>query len=70
MIIRMSIDVIAKQSLGIIEQHFFGSTLIGAGEQDWAKFYIFRMLGITFVTVCWRQMHFIMELLPDCFMFW
>lgn len=43
MIIRMSIDVIAKQSLGIIEQQFFGSTLIGAGEQDWATFYIFRM---------------------------
>ena len=43
MIIRMSIDAIAKHSLGIIEQQYFGSALIGAGEQDWAKFYDFRM---------------------------
>lgn len=41
MIIRMSIDTIAKHSLGILEQQYFGSALIGAGETDWAKYYDF-----------------------------
>jgi len=41
MIIRMSIDAIAKHSLGIIKQQYFGSALIGMGETDWAKFYEF-----------------------------
>lgn len=41
MIIRMSIDAIAKHSAGIIEQQYFGSALVGAGEIEWAKFYEF-----------------------------
>lgn len=41
MIIRMSIDAIAKHSLGIISQQYYGSAIIGAGEKDWAKFYDF-----------------------------
>jgi hypothetical protein len=40
-IIRMSIDAIAKHSLGIIDQQYFGSALIGMGETNWAKFYEF-----------------------------
>ena len=39
MIIRMSIDTIAKLLLGIIEQQYVGSALVGAGETDWAKYY-------------------------------
>ncbi|MBQ3691693.1 MAG: hypothetical protein II937_17735 [Bacteroidales bacterium] len=41
MIIRMSIDAIAKHSLGIIEQQYYGSALIGEGETKWAKYYDF-----------------------------
>ena len=41
MIIRMSIDAIAKHSLGIIEQQYFGSALVGFGDADWANFYDF-----------------------------
>lgn len=41
MIVRMSIDAIAKHSLGIISQQYYGSAIIGAGEEDWAKFYDF-----------------------------
>lgn len=41
MITRMSIDAIAKHSLGIINQLFYGSAIIGAGEEGWAKFYDF-----------------------------
>lgn len=42
MITRMSIDAIAKHSLGIINQQFYGSAIIGAGEEEWAKFYDFH----------------------------
>lgn len=41
MIIRMSIDAIAKHSLGIIEHQYSGSAIIGLGEKKWAKFYDF-----------------------------
>ena len=41
MIIRMNIDAIAKHSLGVISQQYYGSALIGIGEADWAKFYDF-----------------------------
>lgn len=41
MIIRMSIDAIAKHSLGIIEQQYYGSAVAGHGDADWVKFYDF-----------------------------
>lgn len=43
MIVRMSIDAIAKHSIGIIEQQYYGSAVIGAGEKDWAKFFDFSV---------------------------
>ena len=41
MIIRMSIDAIAKHSLGIIQQQYSGSAIIGMGEEKWATFFEF-----------------------------
>lgn len=41
MIVRMSIDAIAKHSCGIIDQQYYGSALIGSGEEEWAKIYDF-----------------------------
>lgn len=41
MIIRMSIDAIAKHSLGIIEQQYFGSAVAGLGDADWVRYYDF-----------------------------
>ena len=43
MIIRMSIDAIAKHSMGIIEQQYYGSAVAGLGDADWVRFYEFRM---------------------------
>jgi len=38
MIIRMCIDAIAKNSLGVINQQYYGSALIGEGTEPWAHF--------------------------------
>lgn len=43
MIVRMNIDAIAKHSLGIIEQQYYGSALVGLGDVVWAKFYDFHV---------------------------
>lgn len=41
MIVRMNIDAIAKHSLAIIEQQYYGSAVAGHGDAEWAKFYEF-----------------------------
>ena len=38
---RMCVDAIAKNSLGVIQQQYFGSAIVGEGEQPWAHFYDF-----------------------------
>lgn len=38
LISRMCIDAIAKNSLGVIQQQYFGSAMVGEGEQPWAHF--------------------------------
>lgn len=43
MIVRMSIDAIAKHSVGIIEQQYYGSAIAGLGDAEWVKFYDFRV---------------------------
>lgn len=41
LISRMCVDAIAKNSLGVIQQQYFGSAIVGEGEQPWAHFYDF-----------------------------
>ncbi|MBR1541211.1 MAG: hypothetical protein IJ628_01215 [Bacteroidaceae bacterium] len=41
MMVRMSLDVIAKHSLAIIEQQYYGSAVAGLGDADWVKYYEF-----------------------------
>lgn len=41
MIVRMSIDAIAKHSLAIIEQQYYGSAMAGQGDAEWVKFHEF-----------------------------
>lgn len=38
LISRMCVDAIAKNSLGVIQQQYFGSAIAGEGDQPWAHF--------------------------------